>query len=108
VRASSALSVAGPLPLAGSAATDSGPHGMDKALRGFPTLVYAESVAEAHSVAELVTLATEWQEFRDLDPKAVAELVARTLIIDGRNVLDVASWNAAGWTVEALGRTLTP
>ena len=38
----------------------------------------------------------------------VAELVARTHIIDGRNVLDVASWNAAGWTVEALGRTLTP
>src|SRR5699024_12291677 len=72
------------------------------------SLGYAESASEALSDAELVILATEWQEFRDLDPKAVAELVARTHIIDGRNVLDVASWNAAGWTVEALGRTLTP
>ena len=108
VRDSPALSVAGSLSLGGAAVTVYDPHGMDNARKVFPTLGYAESASEALSGAELVILATEWQEFRDLDPKAVAELVARTHIIDGRNVLDVASWNAAGWTVEALGRTLTP
>ena len=108
VRDSPALSVAGSLSLGGAAVTVYDPHGMDNARKVFPTLGYAESASEALSDAELVILATEWQEFRDLDPKAVAELVARTHIIDGRNVLDVASWNAAGWTVEALGRTLTP
>ncbi|MDN6135965.1 UDP-glucose/GDP-mannose dehydrogenase family protein [Corynebacterium sp.] len=108
VRDSPALSVAGSLSLGGAAVTVYDPQGMENARKVFPTLGYAESASEALSEAELVILATEWQEFRDLDPKAVAELVARTHIIDGRNVLDVASWNAAGWTVEALGRTLTP
>jgi len=108
VRDSPALSVAGSLSLGGAAVTVYDPQGMENARKVFPTLGYAESASEALSDAELVILATEWQEFRDLDPKAVAELVARTHIIDGRNVLDVASWNAAGWTVEALGRTLTP
>lgn len=108
VRDSPALSVAGSLSLGGAAVTVYDPQGMDNARKVFPTLGYAESAQQALFGAELVILATEWQEFRDLDPNALAELVARTHIIDGRNVLDVASWNAAGWTVEALGRTLTP
>ena len=107
VRDSPALSVAGSLSLGGAAVTVYDPQGMDNARKVFPTLGYAESAAEALKDAELVILATEWQEFRDLDPAATGELVAAKHIIDGRNVLDVASWNAAGWTVEALGRSLT-
>lgn len=107
VRDSPALSVAGSLSLGGAAVTVYDPQGMDNARKVFPTLGYAESVSEALRDAELVILATEWQEFRDLDPAEVGKLVARKHIIDGRNVLDVASWNDAGWTVEALGRTLT-
>ncbi|MGO3077294.1 UDP-glucose dehydrogenase family protein [Corynebacterium casei] len=107
VRDSPALSVAGSLSLGGAAVTVYDPQGMDNARKVFPTLGYAESVSEALRDAELVILATEWQEFRNLDPAEVGKLVARKHIIDGRNVLDVASWNDAGWTVEALGRTLT-
>ena len=107
VRDSPALSVAGSLSLGGAAVTVYDPQGMDNARKVFPTLGYAESASEALRDAELVILATEWQEFRNLDPAEVGKLVARKHIIDGRNVLDVASWNAAGWTVEALGRTLT-
>lgn len=107
VRDSPALSVAGSLSLGGAAVTVYDPQGMDNARKVFPTLGYAESASEALRDAELVILATEWQEFRDLDPAEVGKLVARKHIIDGRNVLDVASWNDAGWTVEALGRTLT-
>ena len=107
VRDSPALSVAGSLSLGGAAVTVYDPQGMDNARKVFPTLGYAESASEALRDAELVILATEWQEFRNLDPAEVGKLVARKHIIDGRNVLDVASWNDAGWTVEALGRTLT-
>lgn len=107
VRDSPALSVAGSLSLGGAAVTVYDPQGMDNARKVFPTLGYAESASEALRDAELVILATEWQEFRDLDPADVGKLVARKHIIDGRNVLDVASWNDAGWIVEALGRTLT-
>ena len=51
---------------------------------------------------------TEWQEFLDLDPEQLATTVRVKVIVDGRNCLDVAKWQAAGWRVHALGRNLTP
>lgn len=106
VRDSPALSVAGSLSLAGAAVTVYDPQGMENAKKVFPTLNYVASVSEALKDSELVILATEWQEFRDLDPAEAGELVARRHIIDGRNVLNVDAWRAAGWTIEALGRVL--
>ncbi|MDO5032777.1 UDP-glucose/GDP-mannose dehydrogenase family protein [Corynebacterium sp.] len=106
VRDSPALSVAGSLSLAGAAVTVFDPQGMDNARKVFPTLNYADSASEALTESELVILATEWQEFRELDPAATAELVSNRHIIDGRNVLGVAQWREAGWTIEALGRSL--
>lgn len=106
VRDSPALSVAGSLSLAGAAVTVYDPQGMENAKKVFPTLNYVASASEALKDTELVILATEWQEFRDLDPEAAGELVARRHIIDGRNVLNVDAWRAAGWTVDALGRVL--
>ena len=49
-------------------------------------------------------LVTEWNEYRALDPVATGRLVAERRIIDGRNVLDVEAWRAAGWQVRGLGR----
>ncbi|WP_293770641.1 UDP-glucose/GDP-mannose dehydrogenase family protein [uncultured Corynebacterium sp.] len=104
VRDSPALSVAGSLSLAGAAVTVFDPEGMDNARKVFPTLNYADSATEALTGSELVILATEWQEFKDLNPVATAEIVDSPNIIDGRNVLDLAAWRAAGWTATALGR----
>ena len=106
VRDSPALSVAGSLSLAGAAVTVYDPQGMENAKKVFPTLNYAASASAALKDTELVILATEWQEFRDLDPAEAGALVARRHIIDGRNVLSVDAWRGAGWTVEALGRVL--
>ena len=106
VRDSPALSVAGSLSLAGAAVTVYDPEGMDNARKVFPTLNYAADCEEALRESELVILATEWQEFRQLDPAEVAELVTNKHIIDGRNVLDVEVWKQAGWTIQALGRSL--
>ena len=106
VRDSPALSVAGSLSLAGAAVTVFDPQGMENAKKVFPTLNYAPTADAALTDSELVILATEWQEFRDLDPAVAGELVARRHIIDGRNVLNVDAWRAAGWTVDALGRVL--
>ena len=106
VRDSPALSVAGSLSLGGAAVTVYDPQGMDNARKVFPTLNYAASAHAALEGAELVILATEWQEFRELDPEATGELVASRRIIDGRNVLDVSAWQSAGWIIEALGRSV--
>ncbi|MCK2199897.1 UDP-glucose dehydrogenase family protein [Corynebacterium callunae] len=106
VRDSPALSVAGSLSLQGAAVSVYDPQAMDNARRVFPTLGYAANTQEALADAHLVVLATEWQEFRDLDPVAAAGIVDKPVIIDGRNVLDVDKWQGAGWEVHALGRNL--
>lgn len=106
VRDSPALSVAGSLSLAGAAVTIYDPEGMDNAKKVFPTLDYAADTESALREAELVILATEWQQFKELDPNEAGELVDNKHIIDGRNVLDVAAWSNAGWKIQALGRTL--
>ncbi|MDK4246510.1 UDP-glucose/GDP-mannose dehydrogenase family protein [Corynebacterium accolens] len=106
VRDSPALSVAGSLSLAGAAVTVYDPEGMDNAKKVFPTLDYAAATESALREAELVILATEWQQFKELDPNEAGDLVDNKHIIDGRNVLDVAAWSNAGWKIQALGRTL--
>lgn len=106
VRDSPALSVAGSLSLQGAAVSVYDPQAMDNARKVFPTLGYVDSVQEALEDADVVVLATEWQEFRDLDPVASAALVAQPVILDGRNVLDVQAWKDAGWTIHALGRNV--
>ncbi|WP_018018253.1 nucleotide sugar dehydrogenase [Corynebacterium capitovis] len=104
VRDSPALAVAGQLSLAGAAVRVYDPEAMDNARRVFPTLDYATSLDDALTGAELVILATEWQQFREMDPAHAGELVQDRLLIDGRNVLTTEAWQAAGWRLRALGR----
>ena len=56
--------------------------------------------------AELVILATEWDEFKQLDPEHAGTLVAEKTLIDARNVLPADVWQAGGWDLKALGRSL--
>ncbi|AJK69866.1 UDP-glucose dehydrogenase family protein [Corynebacterium marinum] len=106
VRDSPALSVAGSLSLAGADVSVFDPQAMDNARKVFPTLNYADSAEEALEGADVVVLATEWAQFRELDPVEVGGIVGRKVIIDGRNVLPVGKWQDAGWNIQALGRTL--
>ena len=98
--------MAGQLNLAGASVRVYDPQGLDNARKVFPTLDYAASLEDALTGAELVILATEWAEFKELDPTHAADLVAEQRIIDGRNVLPVDAWQAAGWEIHALGRSL--
>jgi UDPglucose 6-dehydrogenase len=104
VRDSPALWIAGQLQLSGAAVRVHDPQAMSNARDRFPTLEYADSVADACHRADLVMLLTEWQQFRKLTPEDLEDLVARRCIFDGRNVLDPQAWRAAGWTYHGVGR----
>jgi len=54
---------------------------------------------------DAVVVATEWKAFQEVDPKAMASVVANKLVIDGRNCLDADSWKAAGFTYRGMGRS---
>lgn len=104
VRDSPALSVAAQIQLQGAHVTVTDPKALDNARAKFPDLRYAEAPLDAARDADVVLLATEWSEYRELDPAELGAVVARRVILDGRNVLDPARWRAAGWTYRALGR----
>jgi len=76
---------------------------MENSRRLFPTLNYSTSVREACERADAVLVLTEWAEFVDLDPDALAHIVRATVVVDGRNCLDAERWRQAGWTTYALG-----
>jgi UDPglucose 6-dehydrogenase len=104
IRDSPALNIAGRLHLHGATVTVYDPKANENAKREFPTLRYASSVMDACRGAHLVLHLTHWQEFRELDPAALGEVVAERRVLDARNCLDSVAWRAAGWTYRALGR----
>ncbi|WP_374311188.1 UDP-glucose/GDP-mannose dehydrogenase family protein [Microbacterium sp.] len=103
-RDSPALDVAVRLHGLGADVVCTDPQAIDNARRQHPQLEYAATTSEALNDAEAVVLVTEWREYRDLDPAAVADLVARKVVIDGRNCLDSDAWRARGWQFHGLGR----
>ena len=82
------------------------PKALENSRRVFPTLNYSTSVAEACDRADAVLVLTEWQEFVDLDPGDLADVVRARVVVDGRNCLDTRRWLAADWQVHCLGRRL--
>ena len=104
VRDSPALGVAVAVQLQGARVRVHDPAAMDNARALFPALEYAPDVEKACEHADLVLHLTEWSDYRELDPSALAKVVRQPRVLDGRNALDVQMWRAAGWTVRALGR----
>ena len=108
IRDSAALDVAATLHAMGADVVVTDPAALDNARRVLPRLDYADTAADAARDADAVLLLTEWDDFRNLDPKALGSVVRQRVIVDARNVLDRDEWAAAGWTVRALGRGAAP
>ncbi len=104
IRDSPALSVAAQVKLQGAHVTVHDPEALDNARHAWPHLAYADAVHDAVEGAHVVLHLTEWQEYRELDPERLGEIVEQRRIVDGRNVLDAARWRESGWTYRALGR----
>jgi len=104
MRDSPALDIAVRLAQAGARVTVHDPVALSALGDKHPELIREQDLSAAAKNQELAILGTEWSEYRAIDPTAFGDLVANKLIIDGRNVLDVASWQAAGWRLIALGR----
>jgi UDPglucose 6-dehydrogenase len=104
VRDSPALSVAAQMQLQGAQVTVTDPQAIDNARAKWPDLRFAPTALEAARGADVVLLATEWSQYRELDPAELGAVVAHRRMLDGRNVLVPAQWRAAGWTYRALGR----
>ncbi|MBT2639978.1 UDP-glucose/GDP-mannose dehydrogenase family protein [Bacillus sp. ISL-39] len=62
-------------------------------------ITYVDSAAEAAEEADALFIVTEWEEFTELDVKALLDNMKKPIIFDGRNCLDEAALKACG-TIE--------
>ena len=104
VRDSPALNVAAAMHLKGAAVRVHDPEAIPNARRQFPTLTYCHDVQDACGNTDLIVLATEWDEYRNIDPHRLRTIVREPRLLDARNALDYDYWSDAGWKVYALGR----
>ena len=80
------------------------PEAMERARAVLPQIEYAKSAYDAAEHSEALLIATEWEEFRKLDWDRIRDLMARPLIIDGRNLLSPAEIKAHGFEYYCFGR----
>ena len=106
MRDSPALDIALGLAKAGAEVSVHDPVALNALGDKHPELLRASSLDVAFAGQELVVLATEWKVYKELDPEVVGREVAVKTVIDARNVLDVESWQRAGWRLIALGRNV--
>src|SRR6202035_1519456 len=103
MRGASSLVLAARLEAEGAHVRAYDPVASEEARKIMPELDYADGVEEVVAGADAVVLVTEWPEFLALDWGAVAEAMAGTVVIDGRNALDPQAVRAAGLTYEGIG-----
>ena len=103
VRDSPALNVARMIQFEGAVVRVHDPRATYNARQAWPALDYVEEAVKACEAADVVLHLTEWAEYRELDPLELASVVRTPCLLDGRNVLPLSQWRAAGWTVRSLG-----
>ena len=74
-----------------------------------PNVEFATSAAQAAVGAHALLVLTEWDEFREVDFKAVHQSMMKPAwLFDGRNVLDHELLRQTGFRVRAIGKDPTP
>jgi UDPglucose 6-dehydrogenase len=104
IRDSPAISIAKRLIELGANVTVHDPEALQILSKIHPEIKTSNKVEDALANADLVLHLTEWQQYRELDLTQLSKLVKTRTIIDGRNILDRATWNSAGWKIIYLGR----
>jgi UDPglucose 6-dehydrogenase len=81
------------------------PEGMAQARPLLPAnVVYCRDALDAAQGADLMVVATEWNEFRALAPERLKEVMRGDLIVDLRNLYEPATMKAAGFRYQSIGR----
>lgn len=75
----------------------------DPVVTEYPGNLVTDLDAALHD-ADMLVLVTDHAVIRQIDPQYVAARVRRRFLVDARNAVAIADWNAAGFIVHVLGR----
>ena len=80
------------------------PQAMERTRALYPNITYNSDPYAVARDADALLVVTEWDEFKRLDWKRVRELMARPLVVDGRNMLDPKTMMELGFEYHSFGR----
>ena len=80
------------------------PVAMKNASQLLQNVRLCEDTYEAIAGCDAVILATEWNEFKNLDLERMHKLMRTPVVIDGRNLYDPQAMSAAGFIYRGVGR----
>src|SRR6184192_3303385 len=70
---------------------------------------FCENALDAVDGAEALVIATEWEEFANVDLAVVKEKMTTPIVFDGRNLFDPSTMAKVGFRYHSIGRTpVTP
>jgi UDPglucose 6-dehydrogenase len=104
VRFAPALEVAKRLIDEGASVRATDPEAISRAQAAMPCIDYYADPFEALRDADAALICTEWDAFKRLDWERAGKLMARRLVIDGRNICDPAGMRKLGFEYHSFGR----
>jgi len=89
----------------GAAVRAHDPQGMKEAKHLLPdSVVYCDTPYEAARNSDAVVIITEWNEYRALDLDRLAKTLRGAIMVDLRNIYDIAEVERAGFSYTGIGR----
>ena len=104
IRFSPALDVVKRLIEEGAVIHATDPEGISRTKAQFPELHYHEDIYETLRDADAALICTEWDVFKKLDWERAGKIMARKLVIDGRNLYTAQAMREKGFEYYSFGR----
>ena len=80
------------------------PKAMDKAKGLLKDVTYVEDMNAVAEGCDALVIATEWEEFKQLDLERVRKGLSHPILFDGRNLFDPAEMEKLGFIYKSIGR----
>lgn len=104
IREAPALDIIAMLQQGGACVKAYDPVAMSNAARVLDHVAFAQDVYDLVAGCDAVILATEWNEFKNIDLNRVKESMKQPVIVDGRNLYDPDLMRRHGFTYRGMGR----
>ena len=80
------------------------PLAMENTRKILPDLIYCRDEYETAQGSDTLVIATEWNQFRNLDLLKIKKLLKSPILLDLRNLYDPAKAKSLGFVYEGVGR----
>jgi UDPglucose 6-dehydrogenase len=104
VRSSPAIDLCQRLLKEGASLRVHDPKAMDKTKPFLPNVTYVDDMNAVAEGCDALVIATEWDEFKQLDLARAKKGLTHPIMFDGRNLFDPAEMEKLGWIYKSVGR----